>query len=431
MNAFNCVVIGLLAIVSSYIQLLSYNKLSGNNNAVVNKKIIVVSIFSGIIISIVFYNNESASRIILNMLVLMISALLVFNDKLPKVTINTIICFIIMLLFELTTSFILVILHITNLSFFDENMLLKIIYSLINVLILFYITGSKKIQKLATKINSFIGKNNTTLIVSIIILIVFVLLDYKMVINGNKKIYFTNILIIICFTLIIGYGIYNNVKSLKEVKKTETLLNFISTYEKKIDEDRINRHEMLNNLLILKSIKNKNSKEFNDTLDDLIRIYDKKGMGIKNISKLPTGLKGMVYYKLEEVYKKKLKVNINISKRISLNLEKLNHKEYALLCKTVGITLDNAIEAADNSKEKMLNIDIYEENENIIIMIDNSFRKKVDIKRIGTKNYSTKGKGRGLGLYIIKNLLKTSNNLILEQKIENQIFNSKIIVKQN
>jgi two-component system, LytTR family, sensor histidine kinase AgrC len=431
MNAFNCAIIGLLAIFSSYIQLLSYNRLSGNNKIVISKKIIIVSILSGIIIAIVFYNNGSVSRIVLNMLVLMISALIVFNDKLPKVSINTIMCFIIMLLFELATSFILVILHITNLSFFDENMLLKIIYSLINVLILFYITGRKKIQRLSTKINSFIGKNNTTLIVSIIILIVFALLDYKMVINGNKKIYFTNILIIICFTLIIGYGIYNNIKSLKEVKKTETLLNFISTYENKIDEDRINRHEMLNNLLILKSIKNKNSKEFNDTLDDLIRIYDKKGMGIKNISKLPTGLKGMVYYKLEEVQKKKIKVNINISKQISLNLEKLNHKEYALLCKTVGITLDNAIEAADNSKEKMLNIDIYKENENIIIMIDNSFSKQVDIRKIGTKNYSTKGKGRGLGLYIIKNLLKTSNNLILEQKIENQIFNSKIIVKQN
>ena len=65
------------------------------------------------------------------MLILMISALVVFNDKLPKVTINTIMCFIIMLLFELVSSFILVVLHITSLSIFDDNMLVKIIYSLI------------------------------------------------------------------------------------------------------------------------------------------------------------------------------------------------------------------------------------------------------------------------------------------------------------
>ncbi len=431
MNVIKYVVIGLLAMFSSYIQLLSYNRLSGNNKIVLNGKIVSASILSGIIISIVFYNNESSSRIILNMLILMISALVVFNDKLPKVTINTIMCFIIMLLFELVSSFILVVLHITSLSIFDDNMLVKIIYSLINVLFLFIMTGNKKIQKLSNTVNVFMGRNNITLFLSIVILIVFTLLDYKMVIMGNKKIYFTNIVIVLCFVLIVVYGIYNNIKSVKEVEKTETLLNFISTYEKKIDEDRINRHEMLNNLLILRSFEDKNSKDFNDTLEDLIKIYDKKGIGVKNINKLPAGLKGMVYYKLEDVQKKKLNVNMNISKQVSLSLEKLNHKEYVLLCKTVGITLDNAIEAASNSKDKVLNIDVYKEKEDVVIMIDNSFNKPIDIKKIGTKNYSTKGEGRGLGLYIIKNLLKTSDNLTLEQNISNQIFSTKIIVKQN
>ena len=133
----------------------------------------------------------------------------------------------------------------------------------------------------------------------------------------------------------------------------------------------------------------------------------------------------------EDVQKKNLNVNMNISKQVSLSLEKLNHKEYVLLCKTVGITLDNAIEAASNSKDKVLNIDVYKEKEDVVIMIDNSFNKPIDIKKIGTKNYSTKGEGRGLGLYIIKNLLKNSDNLILEQNVHNQIFSSKIIVKQN
>lgn len=431
MNVIKYVVIGLLAMFSSYIQLLSYNRLSGNNKIVVNGKIIISSIISGILICGISYTNDGVSRIILNMFILAISAMFVFDDSFTKSIVNTILCFIIMLIFELTTSCVLMIFKVSNLDVFDSIIALKVGYSLLNLLFLYHIAGLEKTRKGTNYINARIGKNSIVILISIITVILVVFLDYKMVISGNKKIYFSNIAILVSFAFVIIYGIYNNVKSVKEVEKTETLLNFISTYEKKIDEDRINRHEMLNNLLILRSFKDKNTKDFDDTLEDLIKLYDKKGMGVKNINKLPAGLKGMVYYKLEEVQKNDINVNMNISKQVSLSLENMNHKDYVLLCKTMGIILDNAIEASSNSKEKMLNIDVYKEKDDVIIIVDNSYSKKVDLEKLGSKNYSTKGEGRGLGLYIIKNLLKTSKCIILEQTANNKIFTSKITVKQN
>ena len=59
----------------------------------------------------------------------------------------------------------------------------------------------------------------------------------------------------------------------------------MSKYEKIIDEERINRHEMLNNLLMLKSFKNKNSKKYDDTINEIIKLYEKNGKEtIKNVS---------------------------------------------------------------------------------------------------------------------------------------------------
>lgn len=431
MNVIKYIIIGLLAIFSSYIQLLAYNRISGNNKVVLNKKIIVASILSGILITINSYTNVGALRIVITYIIISIASLYVFDDKYGKNFLNMLLCYIIMLIFEVISSIVFMLLNITNIQVFDNSLVFKISYTIINMFYIYIISGLNFTKKIATKSNELFGKNSIILVILIILFLVLTLLDFKMSILGNKRVYITNLLILSAFSIIIFYAVYNNIKSLKEVEKTETLLNFISTYEKKIDEDRINRHEMLNNLLILKSFKNKNSKEFNDTLDDLIKIYDKKGTGVKNISKLPGGLKGMVYYKLEEVQRKELNVNINISKQVSLSLEKLNHKDYVLLCKAMGIVLDNAIEASNNSRDKLLNLDVYKENENVIIMVDNTFNKKVDLDKLGTKNYSTKGEGRGLGLYIIKNLLKTSKYVVLEQSINENIFSSKIIVKQN
>ena len=48
-----------------------------------------------------------------------------------------------------------------------------------------------------------------------------------------------------------------------------------------------------------------------------------------------------------------------------------------------------------------------------------------------TRAGSTQLTSGDLGLYIIKNLLKTSKCIILEQTANNKIFTSKITVKQN
>ena len=61
-------------------------------------------------------------------------------------------------------------------------------------------------------------------------------------------------------------------------------------------------------------------------------------------------------------------------------------------------------------------------------IIDNSFKGNVKMSKISEKNYSTKDKNRGLGLFILNNLIKDNNSIKLEQSLINNIFTSKIIV---
>ena len=235
------------------------------------------------------------------------------------------------------------------------------------------------------------------------------------------------LLIVSIFIIAISY-VNDEFKINAELKKADILLDNITKYEKIIDDNRINSHEMHNNLLLLKSMKNKNSKKFDKLLDEMILLYDKNGEGIKNISLLPQGIKGIIYYKIYDLDKKGIVVTVNISKQVSNKLEKIVYDEFIILSKCISILLDNAIDACIRSENKYLLIDIYKEKKNIIVSIENSFDDEIDFNLINRKNYSTKGQNRGYGLYIINKLLVNSRMISLDQDIKSDYFVSKLII---
>ena len=74
-------------------------------------------------------------------------------------------------------------------------------------------------------------------------------------------------------------------------EEQKQLLKIMSDYELILDKTRENRHEMINNLLVLKGEKNKNSKKYNDLLNGIIEQYDNKKMSsYSGLYKLPSGL---------------------------------------------------------------------------------------------------------------------------------------------
>lgn len=429
MSWYDYIIIYLFSIVTILISIMSYGKLI-DNKLVVNLKLFLVLILSSLCVTLNIYFVSGASRAYISFLIILIDNYFVYGDDIDTVFINTMVCYLMELVIEIVISISLLPTGIISLKSFDENILLKVVFSMITMFIPYIILSIKKIKNFLKKIINTLNKPFLTMIIMLLALFFLCILSYKFVRNFSEKAYVDNVLLLLFFVILISIIIYNRYLINNEVKKTEELLELITKYEERNDEHRAYKHELLNNLLTLKSFKNKNSKEFNLALDELISQYNNKSFGIKNIYKLPIGLKGLIYYKISDIENGDYNVLVNISKQVSINLEEQDHKEYISLCKITGIVLDNAIEAMKLSKDKFLNIEVYKEKKNTIIEVNNSFESKnTDIDKIYNKNYSSKGKNRGLGLYLAKMLLKKSKYLDMEQKAENDIFYTKIYIK--
>ena len=428
MKIIDWVVLSLASSLLVLFQSYSFSKLI-NERIKLNFKITLVFIFCGIIVTLNTYNIESTLRAFISFVTIIFAEYIIFRKNILETFIYGTFCYILVCITEILLSIVVINFNLINLQIIDYNVKYKILLSMLMTLPACVITNSKYIQKLANSILNIFKKSFVMLLAIFSFFVIIVIIEFKNVKNISYTAYVGSIIVLLIFIFLFLLVLNNKIKILKEIEKTKVLLDFMNNYEKRIDEDRINRHEMLNNLLLLKSYKNKNSKEFNNTLDELIELYNSKNVGIKNLSKLPSGLRGIIYFKINEIKNKNVKFNINISKQLSNNLEKIDNRTYTILCKIVGIAFDNAIEATLSSKNKQLLFDVYEENDNIIIDIENSFNNKVDLKKLSNKNYSTKGKNRGLGLYIVNKMINGNKKLYLEQKIEDDIFITKLYIK--
>ena len=160
----------------------------------------------------------------------------------------------------------------------------------------------------------------------------------------------------------------------KITEKYDSLIEFMNSYEEKIDELRIQSHENKNQLLNIKSKiidkdKNKNIIEYIDSiLNEKVQLDKGKYSKLKYLPS--NGFKGMFYYKISKAEELGIKISINISAEIKKSvLHNMNAEDYKQLCRIIGVYLDNAIEASAISNEKLLGIEIYLNNNDVEIII--------------------------------------------------------------
>ena len=123
------------------------------------------------------------------------------------------------------------------------------------------------------------------------------------------------------------------------------------------------------------------------------------------------GIYNLLTTKYDEAIEKDIKVNLTFL----LDLNQLHMKIYEF-ARILGILLDNAIDAASECDEKVLNIVFRTEDKNNrnIISIENTYKDKdVNIEQIFNKGVSGKENHTGLGLWEIRQILKKNNNVNL------------------
>ncbi len=126
---------------------------------------------------------------------------------------------------------------------------------------------------------------------------------------------------------------------------------------------------------------------------------------------------------VEKYYKaKELGIDFNIEVFVDLNNLNMNIFEFSRI---LGIFLDNSIEAASQSSKRIVNIIISKDFRNHfdLITVENSCDAEfVDIEKIFEKNFSTKPKNSGLGLWNVKSIITKYDNVSLNTSLNNHFF---------
>lgn len=136
------------------------------------------------------------------------------------------------------------------------------------------------------------------------------------------------------------------------------------------------------------------------------------------------GIYNLLTTKYAEALRKGIKVNLTFL----LDLNNLHMKIYEF-ARMLGILLDNAIEAASESDEKVLNIVFRNDSKNNrnIVLIENTYKdKNVNIDEIFNKGVTGKENHTGLGLWEVKQILKKNNNINLYTNKNDTYFSQQL-----
>ena len=120
-----------------------------------------------------------------------------------------------------------------------------------------------------------------------------------------------------------------------------------------------------------------------------------------------------IYSIISDKYNLAEKYNIKMSLNILTDLSSLKTDTYTIT-RILGILLDNAIEAAKECNQKIINLSFQDYNNKQLIIIENTYLSKgISIKKIFEKHFTTKPENSGLGLWQVNKILSKKKNLHL------------------
>lgn len=410
MKIVNVLLYIIVQLYTTFLLLKCYGNLKNDNIRIKgNLKLIIIVIFVSLLIFINNNYNFTSLRLLVSLFIEFILFYTYFKDSIKETIYRT----IIILLFTATIELIIALIIPTSISNYILNdfIISKLILSIIVFKISDLLTNIEKIKIYINKLYNLISKK---IFLKVILLIVILIIDFSLYLRINKFTYsfitITTNLIYICITLC--EIIKNNINIEKLNAKNKELISAYETYRESFDKYRELKHNLKNDLLSLKSCIKKDKQII---LNELIKKYNENTSWINDITKVPEGIQGIIYLKKVEAEKKKIELIVNNKSKL-----RIREKDYIDICDSIGILIDNAIEAAETSKTKNILIDIFDKDNTLNIKVINCFNNALNADDIGKKNYSTKKRKSGIGLYYLKKL--NNKNIKIKNSIINNLF---------
>lgn len=232
-----------------------------------------------------------------------------------------------------------------------------------------------------------------------------------------------NFILLISFLVLSIYSLTRMIKLANTRKDLECAEDYNKSLEILYDKVKGFKHDFDNIVSTLDGfIENNDMSGLKDYFDDV-----KKDCEITNNLAIlnPRIINNPgIYSLLNNKYFKatNLGITFDIEYFLDLNAIDINLYEFSRI---LGILIDNAIEEAEKSEEKIVKITFIRENRNnrSVITVKNTYSNKdVDTEKIFNKGVSGKENHSGIGLWEVRNYVKKSKNLDLFTNKNNKFF---------
>ncbi len=397
-------------------------------------KVVVVFLISCIVYSLCYLYFDGGIKTLIGFFLHIFMFNQIFKTSFFKSIFITLIYISLLIVTEIIIIFFMT--NITNMTkiYFYENFAGSFLgnISISLFVILFLIIFRIGLSKL---INSKLERSHSTVILyfSTIFSIVIIFFNVVSVYKDDNNIC-SYLLIIAVFLLVISSLIKEKLVINDKIQEYNGLLGFMKSYEKEIEENKIQNHEIKNQFITVQSMvrdntsKSKIIKYLDNIIKEKSNIDDSR---YTDLQYLPlNGIKGFICNKLNKAVEQNLNVSVVIEKGVETStISNLNTRDFKKLGILLGVYLDNAIEASSLSKEKYLGLEIYLNENGVIIIITNTFENFIRTSE-DNKTISTKGKGRGHGLLLVNKVLSGSKMFSVRSEVIKKVYIQKILVKK-
>lgn len=386
------------------------------------KKCIIRSIFGALIATLIFIMLKGNGAI--SFILIFILSLIVMSKAYNKNIIVNIVGLIIPLIIIIVIELVVMVISILIFGHNDLPYWLYFTILLVSMSsIIYYTYRIMRFRKI--NLENFIERYNSVFLISINLIIIFlffkVLLQNKFI-EGLEiveiGVLFLTMIIINTFYFI---SLYRNDK---ENKKSELKQSINPLIQELLDEMKASEHEYKNHLNILYCmIQVCKEDELRDRAKKYIgNVFENKNL-LRDLSYIEnTILKGVLLSKINQAEKSEIICKYKIDSQ--LEGIALDDSELTVVLSNL---LNNAIESASKSEKKYIDIFTTYQKGRYIIEVSNSVSNFTEdmISGISKVRFSTKGTGRGYGLYNINKIVNKYKGKI-NMSIKEDMFNISI-----
>lgn len=365
---------------------------------------------------------------------------LVFNKSISKTLVGTLFIFLGYAIAEMIFSFIFIIGLNIDTEYFVNNNVGNLIVNSFVFLFFVFIVKIKKITSLVTRIIDWCESNkiaNLIFNISLVMIFTYIVLELVTIVDQVKS--FVIIFFVLLLNIIIFVGGFFSEKSSNNqlTIKYDNLLDYVRDYEKEVVEKGKAIHEHKNQLAVISGMIPPNDKKVLDlkkyvdkNLEKVKKLDD--NVWLERLVNLPTGgIKGLVYLKIKKMLENNISIYIEVDSNLK-NKKKWNNinKNLEDYTRILGVYLDNAIEAAIDAKDKQIIIEFIDNEDNIEFVLSNTYKDIIDFNEIDKEKYSTKGKNRGYGLSLVKDIVENNDIINQSREINGKFFVQKLTIKK-